>query len=271
MIIDIVESFFKTGLRLEASQTDSKVPRTIEYRKLTTDDVLKFPGWKTWTDDQFDEWYDKPYAVSIAGMKEFPIHSYNKGYSSKKVVMWETESLPKEVVDFFKFDKSVSKVLRSGWDTSYKTFESRIYSAIDRYNQGDLGQEESEEESPLELKAPWTHEKCTRLLKEIAPYYGFKVREDAETSFWTGFSAEGPSIQKLLLKWRDFTSEMRDRLGIEGDSQWSHEYQEGKPSREITTTLSYYYAPDWTFALVVKEKVYLQDRKVWFSLWFEKI
>lgn len=257
--------------KLVFESTSDEVPRTIEYRKISVEELLDFSGWQTWTEEEFSRWYDKPYAVSIAGMKEFPVHSYNKEYSSKKVVMWDTDSLPQEVKDFFKFDKSVSRVLRNGWDTSYKTFESRIYSAIDSYN--DLGGsfQEDEESGKIDLNPPWTHEKCVNLLKEIAPNYGFKVREDEETSYWTGFSAEGSSIKKLLLKWREFTSDMRGRLGIEGDSQWSHEYQEGKPSREITTTLSYYYAPDWTFALVVKEKVYLQDRKVWFSLWFEKI
>lgn len=263
-------------LRLESSGQKS-VPRTIEYRKISVQDLLEFPGWETWTEEQFLKWYDKPYAVSIAGMKEFPVHSYNKDYSTKKVVMWDPESVPKEVKDFFSSAGGEgSKILsnehwKDGFDSSYKSFESHVYDSIDLYNTtGGKGHEVVKKDEE-ELTAPWTHEKAALLIKKLAPVYGFKVREDPETSYWTGFSAEGSSMRKLIRKWRDFTSDLRRKFEIEGDSQWTHEYQEGRPSSGITTTLSYYGAPDWTFALVVKEKVYQRDRKIWFSLWLEDL
>lgn len=264
---------------IKESSEDKKVPRTIKYRPLSVKELLDFPGWGTWTEEEFSGWYDKPYAVSIAGMKEFPVHSYNKNYSTKKIVMWDPESVPQEVLDFFSVAggpaaKILSKERRKvGWDSSYKTFESRIYASIDAYNErnGEPLPPEPEEEDPLKFTAPWTHEKATKFLKKIAPNYGIKVYEDPETSYWAGLTSEGKTLRSSLEKWRDFTVDLRNRLDVKEDNGWTHKYKEGKESRDITTALTYYYSPDWSFALIVKEKIYAVDRKIWCSLWFEKL
>lgn len=258
---------------------DKKVPRTIKYRPLSVEELLDFPGWGTWTEEEFSSWYDKPYAVSIAGMKEFPVHSYNKSYSPKKIVMWDPESLPKEVLNFFsKAGGPAAEILSNehrkvGWDSSYKKFESRIYASIDEYNNrnGEPLPPEPEDVDPNSLSAPWTHEKAATLLKKIAPNYGIKVYNDAETSYWAGITSEGKELRKSLGKWKDFTVDLRNRLDVKEENGWTHEYKEGKASRDITTALTYYYSPDWSFALIVKEKIYGVDRKIWCSLWFEKL
>lgn len=264
---------------IKESSEDKKVPRTIKYRPLSVKELLDFPGWGTWTEEEFFKWYDKPYAVSIAGMKEFPVHSYSKDYSPKKIVMWDPESVPQEVFDFFSVAGGpAAKILSKersnvGWDSSYKTFENRIYASIDEYNSrgGEPVPEDAESEDPLKFTAPWNHEKATALLKKIAPTYGVKVYDDPETSFWAGITAEGKEIRKSVGRWRDFTVDLRRRLDVKEENGWTHEYKEGRASRDITTALTYYYSPDWSFALIVKEKIYAVDRKIWCSLWFEKL